>query len=102
MNWTLPTWVVIYHPLLVPSLKTQGNGLWLARIIRPTTAFMSEANSEPHLLSKETNLLGPAFVAIRRKFLDCRACCERVNRGQMTRETPDLHPSPLNLLKYQI
>ncbi|GBM37610.1 hypothetical protein AVEN_44539-1 [Araneus ventricosus] len=28
MNWTLPAWVVVY-----PSLKTHGNGLWLARLI---------------------------------------------------------------------
>ncbi|GBL92333.1 hypothetical protein AVEN_35865-1 [Araneus ventricosus] len=74
MNWTLPTWVWSFtlppHPLLQPSLKAHGNGLWLASIIGPPTALISEAISEPPLPSDEPNRLKPAFVAVKRKFLD--------------------------------
>ncbi|GBM79904.1 hypothetical protein AVEN_35680-1 [Araneus ventricosus] len=73
MNWTLPTWVVIYpttQPFTLPSLTTHGNGLWLERIIGPPTALISEAISGPHLHSKEANRLRPAFVAVKGKYLD--------------------------------
>ncbi|GBO07707.1 hypothetical protein AVEN_83795-1 [Araneus ventricosus] len=44
--------------------------LRFARIIRPPTALISEAISEPHLLSKDANSLRAAFVAVKGKFLD--------------------------------
>ncbi|GBN01408.1 hypothetical protein AVEN_180082-1 [Araneus ventricosus] len=106
MNWTHPTWVVIY-PTTPPDItfpspgsttcctilsniilrilsdivqyctislcywgQELGNELRLARIIGPPTALISEAISEPHLLSKEENRLNLDFVAVKRKFLD--------------------------------
>ncbi|GBN14815.1 hypothetical protein AVEN_161430-1, partial [Araneus ventricosus] len=59
-------WSFTPSPLLLPSLKALGNGLRLARIIGPPTALISE----PHFPSKEANRLGPAFFAVKGKFLD--------------------------------
>ncbi|GBM96134.1 hypothetical protein AVEN_153259-1 [Araneus ventricosus] len=43
-----------HHPIsVIPSLKAHGNGLWLARIIGPSIALISEAISEPHLSSPQ-------------------------------------------------
>ncbi|GBN85326.1 hypothetical protein AVEN_175169-1 [Araneus ventricosus] len=44
--------------------------MWSARIIGPPTAIIFEAISEPHLPSKVPTRLKPAFVAVRKKFLD--------------------------------
>ncbi|GBN49598.1 hypothetical protein AVEN_137093-1 [Araneus ventricosus] len=66
-------------PLLQPSLKAHGNGLWLARIIEPPTALLSEVISDNHLISKGANRLRSAFVAVKGNFLDRLVRCERVN-----------------------
>ncbi|GBL75871.1 hypothetical protein AVEN_121570-1, partial [Araneus ventricosus] len=58
------------HSCYKPSLKANGNGLWLERIIGPPTALISYAISEPRLPSKEGNRLRPAFAAVKKKFLD--------------------------------
>ncbi|GBN98400.1 hypothetical protein AVEN_275124-1 [Araneus ventricosus] len=68
------------------SLKAHGNGLWLARVIVPPTALISEEISELQISSKEANRLRPAFVAVKGKFLDRLSRCERVNGGKLTRD----------------
>ncbi|GBM91929.1 hypothetical protein AVEN_132276-1 [Araneus ventricosus] len=77
MNWTLPTWVVIYPSTLpLPSLKAHGKGLWLARIIG-LPPRLSPKRSQ-NLPSKGANRLRSAFVHVKGKFLDRLARCERV------------------------
>ncbi|GBM88022.1 hypothetical protein AVEN_149365-1 [Araneus ventricosus] len=55
------------------SKPSYNLSLWrmeMDKKIVPPTAMISEANLEPHLPSKETNRLRPAFVDIKEKFLD--------------------------------
>ncbi|GBM07104.1 hypothetical protein AVEN_177070-1 [Araneus ventricosus] len=67
------------HPLLLPSLKANRNGMWLARIIGPYQArLLSDFGT-----SKGPNRLIPAFVAVARKFRQPGsglARCERVKK----------------------
>ncbi|GBM30656.1 hypothetical protein AVEN_44515-1, partial [Araneus ventricosus] len=55
----------------------QGNGLWLARIIGPLPRLSPKRSQ--NLPSKEASRLRPAFVAVKRTFLDRFARCEKVN-----------------------
>ncbi|GBM28452.1 hypothetical protein AVEN_33904-1 [Araneus ventricosus] len=62
---------LLHHPPpSITTIKAHGNGLWLARIIRPPTALISEATSEPHLPSKEDNRPRTAFLAVKGECLD--------------------------------
>ncbi|GBO19311.1 hypothetical protein AVEN_219649-1, partial [Araneus ventricosus] len=77
-------------PYLTPcynlSLRRTEMGCGLARIIRPPTLLISQAISEPPLPSKEDNHLRLAFEAVKRKFLNRLARCERVKFVLLTLE----------------
>ncbi|GBN95247.1 hypothetical protein AVEN_38903-1 [Araneus ventricosus] len=80
MNWTLPTWVVIYHPTLIPaipSLKANGNGLRFARIIAPHRAYLlSDLRTSPPLKRSQPPHTG--LLRVKGKFLDRLTWCQRV------------------------
>ncbi|GBN29039.1 hypothetical protein AVEN_81432-1 [Araneus ventricosus] len=76
MNWTLPTWVVIYPNTPPPAITfPQGAGKWA--VVGKDNLTTHTAISEPHLPSKEGNHLRSALIAVKGKFVDRLARCER-------------------------
>ncbi|GBO05820.1 hypothetical protein AVEN_219101-1, partial [Araneus ventricosus] len=74
MNWTLPTWVVIYpttptnavnFPKGARKWVVVGKDKWILY------ELISEAISESQLPSKEVNRLRPTFIAVKGRYLDC-------------------------------
>ncbi|GBN10876.1 hypothetical protein AVEN_212997-1 [Araneus ventricosus] len=73
MNWTLPSWIVLYTTIPHPAtIFPKGARKWavMGKDNWAPTALISEVITEPHLPSKEPNRLKLAFVDVKAKILD--------------------------------
>ncbi|GBM16854.1 hypothetical protein AVEN_99749-1 [Araneus ventricosus] len=71
MNWTLPIWVVIYHPspcYNLPLSRTERARVFKDNCPRPRLSPKLSQNLT--FTQKEANRLRPAFFAVKGKFLD--------------------------------